>query len=224
MIKLNLEKRKLVGKKVKRLRKQGVVPGAIARHKKATLNVQIKHNELLPLLRTNRVEKLELHIEGEKEPIMAVVSELVVNPLNNQIESFLFTEVTPDSHVIVRVPIKTIGESPAVKNNLGVLVFSSRYVRLVVNSENIVPEITLDISNLTDVGQRILISDLDFPEGVKLASSKDAQQTVLTIRPPQKAITVETEEPAEGKEGEAAEGSAEGAEGTASEEGEKAAE
>lgn len=205
MIKLKLQTRKLTGKKVRKLRRQGLVPGAIARYKQDTLNVQVKHNDLLPLLRSNKVEKLELYVDDADKPITAVVSDLIVNPLNNQIESFLFTEVTPDSHVIVRVPIKTVGESPAVKNNIGVLVFSSRYVRLVVNSENIVPEIILDISNLTDVGQRILVKDLELPEGVKLASSKDAQQTVLTIRPPQKTLKVE-EEGAEGEEGEAAEG------------------
>ncbi len=208
MIKLELQKRDIKGKKVRVLRRKGLVPGAIDMHKNLTINVQIKENELLPLVRSNKVEKLELHIEGEKEPIYAVVSEMVVNPLNNRIESFLFTQVVPESHVTVRVPIKTVGESPAVKNNIGVLVFSSRYVRLVVNSENIVPEIVLDISNLTDVGQRILIGDLDLPEGVKLASSKDAEQTVLTIRPPQKAIKVKAEI-AEGEEGE------EGAEGEA---------
>lgn len=204
MYKLDVQKREIKGKANKKLRKQGIVPGAISRYKKPTLNVQMPENKLLPLLKSDKVELLEIHVEGEKEPIKAVVTEIVVNPLNNRIESFLFTEVTPESHVIVRVPIRTVGESPAVRNNIGVLVFSSHYVRLVVNSENIVPYIEIDISKLEQVGQRVLVGDLDLPEGTKLASARDAELTVITIRPPQKTLKEEIEEK-EAEEAEAAE-------------------
>ena len=231
MIKLKVSKRTLLGKKTKRLRRQGIVPGAIARYKKPTIPVQIEEKELLPLVRLNQVEKIQVEVEGQKEPIEAVVTEIVVNPLNNKIESFLLTEVTPKSHVIVHVPIRTKGESPAVRNNIGVLVFSSHYVRLVVNSENIVPYIEVDISGLDQVGQRILIGDLELPEGVKLASAKDAQLTVLTIRPPQKTLAEEKAEEEEAaaeveelEEGEAAEATVEGEAAEGAEKAEEGAE
>ena len=208
MLSLKVNKRTLKGKQNKQLRREGIVPGAISRHKKETINIQASAKVLYPLQKLDHVEKIQVEIEGEKEKITTILTELIINPLNNQIESFLLTEILPESHVIVRVPIRTKGISPAVKNNLGVMVFSFHSVRLVVNSENIVPFIEIDISKLDQVGQRVLVADLELPEGVKLASAKDAAQTIVTIRPPQKSLKDEikkgpevTEEGEEATEG-----------------------
>ena len=135
------------------------------------------------------------------------------------VENVSFSQITKDSHIKVEVPVEFVGISPAVKNNLGVLVVSMPFIKLIVNKENIIPKIEIDISTLESVGQRILVKDVlqKLGENVKLASAKDAEQTIVTVRPLQKVVKTTVVTEAEGAEtAEASEGEGASSEGEAS--------
>lgn len=208
MIELKAQTRTVLGKKNRGLLAQGIAPGSISRSGADTILVQADQTALLALVRAPGSEVIKLTVD-EKESYTTVVSELYVNPLNNKVEAFSLTELTPKSHVTVRVPIVTEGVSPAVKNNLGVLITNLPELRITANSENIVSKIVIDISKLTDVGARVLVSELPGIEKIKLASEKDRTLTVVTIRPLQKVETflrTDATATAEGAEAAPAEG------------------
>ncbi|WKZ23687.1 MAG: hypothetical protein QY312_02885 [Candidatus Dojkabacteria bacterium] len=201
MIELKAEKRTITGKKNRGLLAQGIAPGSISRSGSDTILVQADQIALIALTRIPGSEVVKLVID-DKESYNTVVSELYVNPLNNKVEAFSLTELTPKSHVTVRVPIVTEGVSPAVKNNLGVLITNLPELKVTANSENIIDKIVIDISKLEDVGSRVLVSELPGIEKLKLASEKDRTLTVVTIRPLQKVETFVKTEVVEGAEGE----------------------
>ncbi len=218
---IKAEKRTITGKKLGKLRKQGLVPGAISRYKKQTILIALDEKTANKLRSLKQVEKHKLTVDGQTYTV--VVSEIYADPLNNRIMHINFTEITPNSHVIVEVPIRVKGISPAVKNNIGVMLRNLSSIRLVFNSNNIVPFLEIDVSGLENVGDRILFTQDLLPEGVKPASFKDFGQTIVTIRPPQKAVKVETtEEGAEVEEGQ--EATEEGAETPAESEAESSTE
>lgn len=185
MIELQVTTRTVAGKKNRGLLAKGIAPGCIGVFKAGTLLVQLDQTSLLPLVKAPGSELVKVTVDG-KESYTTVVSELYVNPLNNKVEAFSLTQITPASHITVSVPIGTEGVSPAVKNNLGVLVVNLPSLKITANLENIVDKIVVDISKLVDVGSRILVSELPNIEKMKLASEKDRTLTVLTIRPLQK--------------------------------------
>jgi len=206
MIELKAQTRTVTGKKNRGLLAKEIAPGSISRSNQPTILVQATQTELIPLMRAPGSEVVMLTVD-EKDTYKTVVSELYVNPLSNKVEAFSLTELTPKSHVTVRVPIVTDGVSPAVKNNLGVLITNLPELRITANSENIVDKIVVDISNLADVGARVLVSELPGIDKIKLASEKDRTLTVVTVRPLQKVevfLKTETEVAAEGAEGEVA--------------------
>lgn len=205
MIELKAQTRTAVGKKNRGLLLQGIAPGSISRNGSDTVLIQVEQVALIPLMRAAGSEVINVIVD-EKETFTTVVSQLNVNPLNNKVEGFSLTELTPKSHVTVRVPIVTEGVSPAVKNNLGVLITNLPELRITANSENIVSKIVIDISKLSDVGARVLVSELPGIENIKLASEKDRTLTVVTIRPLQKVESFLRTGPATegGAEGEAA--------------------
>lgn len=205
---IKAELRQIKGKKVKQLRRQGLVPASISRYKKDTVLISVDQKIANKLKRIRQIEKHTIEVGKEKYTVL--VSSIYVDPLNNQIMHINFTEVTPQSHVIIDVPIRVKGISPAVKNNIGVMLRNLSSVRLVFNSENVVPFLEIDVSGLENVGDRILLTQDLLPEGVKPANFKELGQTIVTIRPPQKAVKVETTE--EGEEGEESTESAEGSE------------
>lgn len=208
MIELKAQTRTVRGKSNRGLLAQGIAPGSVSRSGADTVLVQADQTALLALVKAPGSEVIKLTVD-QKDSYTTVVSELYVNPLNNKVEAFSLTELTPKSHVTVRVPIVTEGISPAVKNNLGVLITNLPELRITANSENIVSKIVIDISKLTDVGARVLVSELPGIEKIKLASEKDRTLTVVTIRPLQKVETflrTDTTATTEGAEAAPAEG------------------
>lgn len=215
MIELKAQTRTVTGKKNRGLLVKEIAPGSISRSNLPTILVQATQTELIPLMRAPGSTVVMLTVD-EKDTYKTVVSELYVNPLSNKVEAFSLTELTPKSHVTVRVPIVTDGVSPAVKNNLGVLITNLPELRITANSENLVDKLVVDISNLAEVGARVLVSDLPGIEKIKLASEKDRTLTVVTVRPLQKVEVFLATTPVEGEAGAVpAEGEAAPAEGEA---------
>jgi large subunit ribosomal protein L25 len=208
MVTVKLEKREVFGKKNNALRRNGIVPGSISRNGQETLAVQANELVVLPFTRVSGAEMVGVELDGKT--YTCVVTHVHVNPLNNKIENFSLTELTKDSHVTVSVPIEITGVSPAVKNNLGVLVFNLPELKLTVNSNNIINTLSVDISNLADTGARILVGDIPGIENHKLASEKDRTLTVVTIRPLNKVEASKQELAQAGAEGAATEEAATG--------------
>ena len=90
------------------------------------------------------------------------------------------------------IPFKVVGVSPAVKNNLGVLieVHSSLGVRCKVG--NLVPFIEVDISGLEHPGQTISVQDVKIPEGITV-NQDETEATIITITEIQKEEVIRTE-------------------------------
>ncbi|WKZ30382.1 MAG: hypothetical protein QY314_01250 [Candidatus Dojkabacteria bacterium] len=179
---LKLQTRTTQGKQNRILRREGIVPGSISLNNKETVLVQVNAQDALSLLKVNGAQMFQVEVEGGKT-YNVVLSELIINPLNNKLENFSLTELTPNSHVTVRVPITITGIAPAVKNNLGTLVTNIPELRITVNSENIIDSLSVDISGLEETGSRILVSGIPGIENIKLASEKDRTLTVVTVRP-----------------------------------------
>lgn len=182
MLSLKVQKREVTGKKNKTLRRIGLVPGGISVADRTTVMIQLDEKSLIPLTRVSGTEVIEVEVEGGKK-YTTVLGELIINPINNKLESFSLTELTPSSHVTVRVPIEFAGIAPAVKNNLGTLVVNMPELKITVNSTNIPEKLLVDISTLETTGARILVSQIPGIEGIKLASEKDRTLTVVTVRP-----------------------------------------
>ena len=102
------------------------------------------------------------------------------------------------------IPFEIIGISPAVKNNLGVLVDVLPSIDVKCKLESLVPFIEVDVSNLEHPGQSISVNDLNIPEGISLVNDEQATATIVTVTELQKEeeiIVPEVDEEAEGAEG-----------------------
>ena len=90
--------------------------------------------------------------------------------------------------MVFSIPFEIIGISPAVKNNLGVLVevMDSIEVRCKVN--DLIPSIKVDISGLEHPGQSISIDELEIPKNISLINEELKNATVVTITEMQEEI------------------------------------
>lgn len=204
---LKSQKRDIVGKKVKNLRKQNLIPASVYGPKQPTINLALDKKEFKALFKEVGFTKLfDLELpDGKTEKVL--LKEVQYDYLGMEILHISMYKVNMDQKIIANVPVSFVGLSMAVKNNLGILVTSVSQVE-VKCLPNLIPEgIVVDINGLDNVGDKVFVKDIKLPEGVELVGIHSKDLVLAAISAPQKAIEEETVKPAEG-DAAAAEGEA----------------
>jgi large subunit ribosomal protein L25 len=201
---IKLEKRELTGKKAKRLLRDAVVPAVIYNAKGESTSVKGAYGELVKLLASStKTTVIDVEIEGKT--VKAIIKDVDTNPITDHIRHVSFFEVDEKTAMNFEIPFTLKGESPAVKNNLGVLIQISQTVKVKAMLKSLVPEISIDISELAAPGMTISVEDITLPDGITLVREEDAKLAIVTVTKIQKQLEVaedeETEEEEEGAEG-----------------------
>lgn len=213
MEKIVLEKRELTGKKCKKLLREGIVPCVIYNSKSESTNCEIQRGDAERLLQgVTSATILDVHL-GEKK-MKAFVKDIETDPRKDSIRHISFFEIDEKAELTFDMPLLLVGVSPAVKNNLGVLIQPTYSVTVKAKAKDVVPHIEIDISNLENIGDAIVLEEVKIPEGIELFNPEDINNTVATITDLQKQVEEEVEETEEEEEeGEVIDGEAETIEG-----------
>ena len=203
---LNTEKREIYGKKLRSLRKKGILPIHVYGPGMESIALQSETNNVLKVLqeagRTNPVKI----IDSDKEHT-TLVRNVDQHPATGELQHVDFMRVDENKAIEVEVPVVLIGEAPGTRGGAGT-VTQAIYSLSVLSKPFTVPsEIQADLSVLVDLETNIKRGDLVLPDGVELVGDPDIP--VAWIQPPrvQEEVAVE-----EGAEDGAEEGAEEGAE------------
>jgi len=209
---IKLQKRIVKGKKCKKLLREGIVPCVIYNSKTESTNCQINRGDAERLLKgVTSSTMLDIDLEGKK--MKALVKDVITDPIRDSLRHIAFFEIDETAELTFEIPFVLVGIAPVVKNNLGVLIQPTKAITVKAKSKDLVPNIEVDISKLENVGDAIVLEDIEMPSGLTLFNEEDINLTLVTITELQKQVEEEPEETEEeeGTEGEEAEGT-EGAE------------
>lgn len=182
---ITLEKRELLGKKSQNLLAQGFIPAVVYNAKGDSTNLQINASAGKKLVRVaTSTTIIEVKI-GDKT-IKALVKDVDLNPVTEEIRHIAFFEIDESKEMVFSIPFEIIGISPAVKNNLGILVKVLSDIDVRCKLADLVPSISVDISGLDHPGQIIGVHDIKLPEGMELINKDLEQATIVTITEIQK--------------------------------------
>lgn len=190
---IELQKREKLGKASKQLIREGFIPAVVYNAKKESFSIQIPTvvaEEIVSSATSTTL--LDATLDGKK--IKVVVKDVDKNPLTDRIRHIALFMIDATEEMSFTIPFNLVGVAPAVKNNLGILVKALDSIEVRCKSENLVPQIDIDISNLNHPGQSITVADIALPEGITLPNEEFAQAAIVTITQIQK---VEEEKPAE---------------------------
>ena len=123
-------------------------------------------SELRGILYTPKFFKAIINIDGTTHE--ALLKEVQVHPVTEQIRHIDFLKLTPGVAVIVEIPIKVVGSSPGVREG-GKLLVKVRKVKVKSTPENLKDVIEVDISNLK-LGQSFKVRDIK-EEGFEILNS-----------------------------------------------------
>ena len=197
----------LGSRRVRRLRKDGLVPGVLygKGHARA---IVVGERDLRAALtgRSGLHAIIDVVIEGQTTPHHAVLKDFQRHPIRGTLTHVDFHEVRLDRPIQATVNVQFVGESPGAKQG-GVVQQVTRELRVEALPTGIPEHIEADISAL-EVGDTVRVADLEAIEGVAFL---DDPETVLANCSIPRGITeLEEAEAAEGEEGEEGEVAAEG--------------
>lgn len=218
MVKITLkaEKRKVTGRKVKNLRKEGQIPANIYGKDVDSLSIQVGAKDLESVFKkAGETAIIDLAIGKEVRPVL--VHNMQVHPVTDEVLHVDFRQVNLKEKVSANIPVELVGESPAQKSGIGTAVLLVKELEVEALPGDLPEKFEVDATTLTEVDQVVKISDLKYDKD-KVEVKTDVESIVAKVEPPQKEEVVAApvvEEGAEVKEGE--EKPAEGAETPAAE-------
>lgn len=194
-ITLAAQTRMVKGKKVKNLRREGIVPIVVyGRELNDALSLQVGNKDLQKALhQAGTSSVIEMKIDGRKSHLV-LARTIDRHPTRNNILHADFLAINVNRPVQVVIPVRLIGESPLAASKTAVL----RQVLEQVNIEglpNVLPEmISVDVTPLERIGQTIAVGDVKLADGLKIITDHKAQ--IARLNAPRR-LAEENEEGAE---------------------------
>ena len=204
---LKLDRRTVIGKKVKRLRQRGVTPVHIYGADMGPENLQVDDitlNRLLLQVGSNIPVSVEY--EGQGDEKVCFVREVQRHPVTEEVIHVDFLRVDVTQTVSAEVPLVLTGSSLAVTEMAGTLLQNVQSLLIEALPMNMPAEVTVDVSVLVDFDASIPVSDVSVPGNVSVLN--DPEDTIARVVPPRLETEIEEEEgeEVEGEEGEGDEG------------------
>lgn len=194
-LQLKVDPRTVTGKKVKALRRQGIIPAHLYGRDTESLSLQTEKQTIISLLRTasrNAIIDLQINGEGEARPV--VLRSVQRNPVTDELVHIDFFQISLTELLRAEVPLVIVGQAPAVSVHSGVLLQNLDRLEVEALPTEIPEQIEVDVSELEVLDAAIFVRDLTIPPNVEVLA--DPAQLVAKVEPPKIAAEIEAEEAA----------------------------
>lgn len=184
--------RQVVGKKVKVLRREGILPAVVYGHNVDSIPISLDMREASRTLdRLSPSALVVVDVDGEQH--YTLVRDKQRNPILGSIPHVDFQAVSLDEMVRADLNIKIVGVAPAVETYLGIVVPSLEQVSIECLPKDLPDRIEADISGLIEIGDSLLVKDLLVPDGVEILSDPEEVVVVVIAQAVEEEIEEEVE-------------------------------
>ena len=184
-INLDLEPRKVLGKAVKHLRKEGKVPAVIHDHGRPSIIVEVDDMTMLKVYQqAGKHHPINLNAGGKS--YTAMIKTIEFEPRKHRLNHVVFNAVAADQMVEAEIPVEPKyleGEeaSPAEKSGLIVL-NNLDSVEVEALPKNLPDVLYYDAEKLVEIGDHVTVADLIVPANVTVTT--EAGHAVATVYEP----------------------------------------
>ena len=179
---LNAQKRETLGRKVKNLRKQGLLPANVYGKKIKSQALSLNQDEFEKVYQiAGETEVVDLKIEGEKETRPILIQNLQTHPVSGLPLHVDLRQIILTEKIMAKVPVEIVGESPAAEQKLGILIQTVSELEVEALPMDLPEKFVVDVSRLANVGDEIKVKDLAVDKKVELKS--EAELIVAKIEP-----------------------------------------
>ena len=205
-IKLELEPRTLLGKKVKQLRRTGIIPIHLYGPGVEPKSLQCQAQKLIQVLSlAGGSTPISVTIQGEQNSQLAFAREIQWDPRRDDLlhVDLLVAEVT--RLVTAQVPVVLIGESPGARASGGTIMQVLHQLDVQALPLEMPGQAEVDLADLSEPDSVFRVSDVSLPANVTVLT--DPEEVVVRIEQPRVMVEelaadeemAEEETPAEGE-------------------------
>jgi large subunit ribosomal protein L25 len=195
--KLKAEKRVITGKKVKQLRKQGILPSTVYGQEMEPLTIQVNEKEVDEIFsRIGESGLVDLIIDEKVMPVLFRNPQF--HPVIGNLLHIDCYKVNLKEKITSVVPLEFVGESEAVKAG-NILVTVLNEVEIEALPADFPEKIDVDLSKLVDLESMITVADLDVDKKI-LELKTDTDQVIVKVEEPkaeEEPVAAEEETPGE---------------------------
>lgn len=185
---LTVSKREVVGKKVKNLRKEGLIPAIVYGKGVESLSVQVLLADFETTYKQTGASGLvELHVGTEVRPVL--IHEIQRDYLTQAITHADFYQVNLKEKVKTMIPVVLIGEAAAIGEKVGIVLQTLNEVEVEALPADLPEKFELDVTPLAAVDEQLTVADLAKLQGVEMIT--DDTEMIVKIAPLVSAEAVE---------------------------------
>jgi large subunit ribosomal protein L25 len=202
---LEVQIRNEKGRRVKDLRRQGLIPAELYGKGIENMHLAVKSKDFKNVFKEageSSIINIVIFDKNKKEEIPVLIHDIQKDYLTDDIIHIDFYRVRMDEKIRTHIPLEFVGESPAVKNYGGILNKSMLEIEIEALPKDLPHNISVDISQIKELDQSIYVKDLSIPKNVKILV--DPETVIATVSLPKEeapsepidisAVKVETEE------------------------------
>jgi large subunit ribosomal protein L25 len=184
---LKANRRTLLGKQVKAIRREGQLPAVIYGHHIDPISIVMDLRDTAKNLGGLAPSAL-VTVDVEGETHRALVREKQRNKITGILLHVDFLAVSMKEKLRSQVYMEIVGIAPAIKDFSGVLVTGSDEVEVECLPQDLPERLVVDVSGLLKIGDGIYVRDLAVPEGVKILEDPDTMVALITAQAAEEVV------------------------------------
>jgi large subunit ribosomal protein L25 len=191
---LKAQKRDVIGKQVKALRRAGRLPAILYGRNINPIAVTFDYKEtsrIMPYVTSSQLVVIEL--EGEQHH--ALVRERQLHPVQGTLLHIDFNVVSMTEKLRANVSLHLVGEAPAVKDYDGILVTALEELEVECLPQYLPERIDVDVSILKHIGDVIHVRDIALAEQIEVLTDLGELVVLVTAPEAEEVAAVEAAAP-----------------------------
>ena len=198
---LKAEKRDVLGKKTRFMRRQGITPTHLFGHGIESLALQCNTADIQRIIAKGGTTRLiDIEIEAEKHPRSAFIREIQRDEISGQLLHVDFYQINRMEKITANIPVVLTGEAPALKARDNMIEHLINEIGVECLPDKLPPQIEIDLSLLEESGQSIHVKDIKLDKDIVITT--DPEQIIVKVSRV-KAAAEEIEEVVAAEEAEA---------------------
>ncbi len=171
-IELEARRRTVVGKQVRALRRQGLLPAILYGAGIEPIPLELDARETAKALSgISGGTLIDLKVNGEVHKVL--IREIQRDVIKRNPIHVDFLKVSLTEAIRTTVPLELVGEAPAVRDKGGVLVTGVSEIEVEALPADLPERVTVDLEALKDIEDSITVGDLFLGKGVKVLTDPE---------------------------------------------------
>ncbi|MCJ7769188.1 MAG: 50S ribosomal protein L25, partial [Dehalococcoidales bacterium] len=177
---LKAEKRDILGKKTRFMRKQGITPTHLFGHGIESLALQCNTTDLQRIIAKGGTTRLiDIEIEAEKHPRSAFIREIQRDEISGRLLHVDFYEINKAEKITANIPVILTGEAPALRARDNMIEHLLNEIGVECLPDKLPPQIEIDLSPLEESGQSIHVKDIKLDKDIVITT--DPEQIIVKV-------------------------------------------